>query len=197
MEANDMNIKDKDKQIVDRRIDALKTIYTGNLIVGCLMALFALAVISLLIFFPQTESWWILIIGAGSIGFGVLSVRGFILARKYKMMHDTLSSVNPDDTEAKELFCYKFDFLSNVEGDLRHNRYNRNEYVYTVCVNTVHGKYYYVLEKEISHISISVYCHDLYSGEHKFEVYKGTNIIKSFPDLEKVLRSIPQKFLDN
>lgn len=157
------------------------------------MAVFALAVASLLIFFPQTESWGILVIAAGCIGFGAFSVRSFIHARKYKMMHDALCSVNPDDTEAKELFCYKFDFLSSVEGA----QYNRQKYVYAVCINTVHGKFYYVLEKEINSISISVYCRELYSGEHKFEVYKGTNIIKSFPALEKMLRSIPQKFLDS
>ncbi len=187
-----MSVKDKDKQILDRRIDTLKTIYIFNLIVGILMAFFVLAVISLLIFFPQTEPGVIFVVVIVSIGFGLFSVRGFMLALKYKKMHDALCSADPDDTEEKELFCYKFDFLSNAEGA----RNNRQKYVYTVCINTVRGKFYYVLEKEINRNSISVYCRDLYSGEHKFEVYKGTNIIKSFPTLEKMLRSIPQKFLD-
>ncbi len=189
-----MTMKNKDKQIADRRADTLKTIYITNFVVGCLMAVFALAVVSLLIFFPQAEPGAIFIVVFVSIGFGAFSVISFIRARKYKKMHDALCSVNPDDTEAKELFCYKFDFLSSIEGAQRHRQ---EEYVYTVCVNTVHGKFYYVLEKEINSISVSVYCRDLYSGEHKFEVYKGTNIIKSFPALEKLLRSIPQKFLDS
>ena len=162
------------------------------MVVGFLLVFFMIGMLSLLAFFPQTESWGILIIVAVCIGFGAFSVRSFILARKYKMMHDTLRSANPADTEEKDLFCYKYDFLSNAEGA----RHNRQKYVYAVCVNTVHGQFYYVLEKEIDRNSISVYCCDLYSGEHKFEVYKGTNIIKSFPELDKRIRSIPQKFLD-
>lgn len=187
-----MNIKKKDKQVLDRRIDTLKTIYIFNFVAGCLMAVLALAVASLVLFFPQTDPGEVFVVVIVTAGFVAFSVRSFILARKYKMMHDALCAADPDNTEEKELFCYKYDFLSNSEGV----RHNRQKYVYAVCVNTVHGQFYYVLEKEIDRNSISVYCCDLYSGEHKFEVYKGTNIIKSFPELDKRIRSIPQKFLD-
>lgn len=113
---------------------------------------------------------------------------------KYKKILNSLCAAIPDETEDKELFCYKFDYLSNIEqGSSRHDR---KRYVYAICVRTVQGKFYYVFQKEIIDHAISVYCSELYSGEHKFEVYKGTNIIKKFPELDKRIRSIPQKFLD-
>ncbi len=194
MGENDMNVKDKDKQVLDKRIGTLKTTYLYNLIVGWLLAFFMLAVIFLLALFPQKESWVVFIVLAAIVGFGSFSVRGFVFAVKSKKILNALCLANPNDTEEKELFCYKFDYLSNIEqGNSRHDK---KRYVYAICVRTVHGKFYYVFQKDIIDHAISVYCSELYSGEHKFEVYKGTNIINSFGTLEKMLRSIPQKFLD-
>lgn len=195
MVGSDMNMKDKNKQVLDNRISTLKTIYIYNLIVGCFLAFCMLAVIILLTVFPQKEAWIVFIVIAAVLGFGSFSVRGFIFAVKYKKILNALCMADPNETEEKELLCYKFDYLSNAEtGNSRHDR---KRYVYAICVRTVHGKFYYVFQKDIIDHAINVYCNELYSGEHKFEVYKGTNIIKSFPALEKLLRSIPQKFLDS
>ncbi len=194
MEVSEMTMKEKDKQVLDRRISTLKTTYIYNLVVGWLLAFFMLVVILLSALFPQKEAWVIFIVLAAIVGFGSFSIRGFVFAVKYKKILNALCLANPDETEEKELLCYKFDYLSNLEyGSSRHDK---RRYVYAICVCTVHGKFYYVFQKDIIDHAISVYCSELYSGEHKFEVYKGTNIIKSFPTLEKMLRSIPQKFLD-
>lgn len=189
-----MNQKGKDKQILDRQTETVKTIYIFNLVVGILMAFFAIGIFTLFAFSSPTESWAVFIVVAAIIGFGVYAVIGFVNAFKNQKMINSIQSANPDETEEKELFCYKFDYLSTSQTGATYH--SRRGYAYAVRVNTVHGKFYYVLQKEIDRNILSVHCCDLYSGEHKFEIYKGTNIIKKFPSLEKLIRSIPQDLLD-
>ena len=189
-----MKVKESDKQVLDRRTETVKTIYIFNLVVGILMAFFAIGIVTLFALFAPTESWVVFIVVAVIIGFGVYSVIGFVNAFGNKKMLNSIQSANPDETEEKELLCYKFDYLSTVQTGATYH--SRRGYAYAIRVNTVHGKFYYVLQKEIDRDILSAHCRDLYSGEHTFEVYKGTNIIKSFPALEKLLRGIPQKLLD-
>ena len=189
-----MNIKEINRQILDRRIETLKKIYNFNLLIGSLVASFEIVTLVLFVLFTPTESWDIFIVVVCSILFGIYSVIEFINAFKNKKMLNSMYSANPDETEEKELFCYKFSCLSILRGSPASLSGRRCDYA--VSVSTVHGKFYYVFQKEFDHNILSAYCRDQYSGEHKFEVYKGTNIIKSFPALEELLRSIPQKLLD-
>lgn len=194
MGKSKMNAKEIDKQVLGRRTETIKTIYIFNLVVGFLLAFFVIVMLSLLAFFPQTESWGVFVVIAVNIGFGVYSVIGFVNAFKNKKILKLMYSANSDESEEKELFCYKFDYLSTSQTGATYH--SRRGYAYAVRVNTVYGKFYYVLQKEIDRNILSVHCCDLYSGEHKFEIYKGTNIIKKFPSLEKLIRSIPQDLLD-
>ena len=189
-----MNAKEIDKQVLGRRTETIKTVYIFNLVVGFLLAFFVIVMLSLLAFFPQTESWGVFVVIAVSIGFGVYSVIEFVNAFKNKKILNLMYSANSDESEEKELFCYKFDYLSALCGGP--TPHSGRRYAYSVRVNTVHGKFYYVLQKEIDRDILSAHCRDLYSGEHTFEVYKGTNIIKKLPALEKMIRSIPRDLLD-
>lgn len=190
-----MNVKEIDKQVLGRRVETIKTIYIFNLVVGFLLVFFMIGMLSLLAFFPQTEAWGVFIVIAVSIGFGVYSVIGFVNAIKNKKILNLMYSANSDESEEKELFCYKFDYLLTIQTGA--TPYSRRRYAYAVCVNTVHGKFYYVLQKEIDRDILSAHCRDLYSGEYTFEAYKGTNIIKKFAVLEKLIHGIPQKLLDH
>ncbi len=194
MGENKMNIKEINRQVLDRRTETLKKIYNFNLLIGFLMASFAIVLLALFVLFTPTESWEIFIVVVGSTVDGIYSVIGFINAFKNKKMLNSMYSANPDETEEKELFCYKFSYISILRGGSAPRSGRRC--AYAVSVSTVHGKFYYVFQKEFDHNILSAHCRDLHSGEHKFEVYKGTNIIKNFSALEKLIRGIPKELLD-
>lgn len=107
---------------------------------------------------------------------------------KYTKLIKALKTLAPDQSEHKEVYCYKYTYLT-------YGRSRASRDIIGVCVHTVHGKYYYVFDSAIADGTKHDF-KELYSGEHEFEIYKDTNIIKSFPAADKVLNTLsPHRFV--
>lgn len=97
----------------------------------------------------------------------------------------TMNSLASFETETKELHCYKYTcFLhSNSATD------NRTSVLYGICVHTVLGKYYYLLNEGFS-FEPGTLLPGAEIGLHEIEVYKGTNIITAFNSLDQEIDKI-------
>ena len=88
-------------------------------------------------------------------------------SRIYIKLLKTLEGVDPSESDTKILKCDKYRFI--VRGKSKHTTYKTG-----ITIFADGEIYYYIFVREshsLGHIPL---------GEHEFELYKGTNIIKKF-----------------
>ena len=179
------------KERVDIKISLLKKPIRQHIAVLCFfvwnLILFCVVFVAtpfLILESSETIDYGILLFSIFAMGFLALpAVLSMIMLSKLTKLKKTLQSLDVNKSERKEVFCYKYTYLTC--GRTRHTRDTIG-----LCVYTVHGKYYYVFDSAIAYGTKRDF-KDLYSGDHEFEIYKDTNVIKSFPAADKVLNIIP------
>ena len=101
------------------------------------------------------------------------------ITRDTKMLK-ILNSLESYETEIKEIECHKCTYFlqsNSVSG-------NQTSAINGICVHTVLGKYFYLLNDGFS-IKPETAIPGVQAGVHEIEVYKGTNIITAFNAIDK------------